>query len=81
MHGVAVVTHGGKAICNLIFRFDDEDSITGERPDAGKQQQALTQTTQQAPAPPAATQPPAAQPAQAPAEPAVEAPVEPTRQA
>jgi hypothetical protein len=28
MHGVAVVTHGGKAICNLIFRFDDEDSIT-----------------------------------------------------
>jgi len=58
-----------------------KDSITGERPDAGKQQQALTQTTQQAPAPPAATQPPAAQPAQTPAEPAVEAPVEPTRQA
>jgi hypothetical protein len=28
MHGVAVVTHGGNAICHLIFRFDDEDSIT-----------------------------------------------------
>jgi sec-independent protein translocase protein TatA len=59
-----------------------KDSITGERPDAAKQQQqALPQTSQQAPAPPAATQPPAAQPAQAPAEPAVQAPVEPTRQA
>jgi Dirigent-like protein len=28
MHGVAVVTHGGRAVCTLIFRFDDEDSIT-----------------------------------------------------
>jgi hypothetical protein len=28
LHGVAVVTHGGRAISTLIFQFDDEDSIT-----------------------------------------------------
>ena len=58
-----------------------KDSVTGERPDAAKQQQALAQTTQQPHAPPPAAQAPPAQPAQAPAEPAVEAPAEPAVEA
>jgi sec-independent protein translocase protein TatA len=67
-----------------------KDSISGERPDAGQQQAALPQATQQQPEPPPAQ--PAAQaggapPAEAPAAAAeapaapVHAPVEPTRQA
>jgi sec-independent protein translocase protein TatA len=64
-----------------------KDSISGERPDAGQQQPALPQATQQPPEPPAAQQPatqaPAEPPAQAPAAPPApaQAPAEPTRQA
>jgi sec-independent protein translocase protein TatA len=70
-----------------------KDSISGERSDAGQQQAALPQATQQPPQPVAAqaaatqapaappVQAPAAPPAQVPAAPPAEAPVEPTRQA
>src|SRR6202023_237206 len=64
-----------------------KDSISGERPDAGQQQPALPQATQQTPEPPPAqapaTQAPAEPPAQAPAAPPApaQAPAEPTRQA
>jgi sec-independent protein translocase protein TatA len=54
-----------------------KDSITGERPDSGQQQPALTQATQQPPQAPAVQ--PAATPA--PAAPPAQAPVEPTHQA
>jgi sec-independent protein translocase protein TatA len=64
-----------------------KDSISGERPDAGQQQAALPQATQQPPEPAQAqapaTQAPAEPPVQAPAAPPApaQAPAEPTRQA
>jgi sec-independent protein translocase protein TatA len=62
-----------------------KDSISGDRPDAGQQQTALPQTTQQAAppavAPPAAAQAPAVPSAEPPPAPPAQAPVEPTRQA
>jgi sec-independent protein translocase protein TatA len=61
-----------------------KDSISGDRPDAGQQQAAIPQTTQQTAQPtaaPTATQAPAAPPVETPPAPPAQAPVEPTRQA
>jgi sec-independent protein translocase protein TatA len=61
-----------------------KDSITGERPEAPQQQEAIPQATHQPPAQPPATQAPDEPPAEAPAAPApapAPAPAEPTRQA